>query len=117
MASVKFCALKINLPIGFTRKSGWNVLVGCNDEVPYLNKATSRIFKPLKISKFTCILSTCLPATCLSAVRPSCAKLGLQKFHTIKVMVVDVVPKTIYPLRHGYSFYPSFDSFPCSIFL
>ena len=46
----------------------------------------------LKISKFNCISSAslaCLPA-CQPAVRPGCAIVGLQKFHTIKVMAADL---------------------------
>ena len=44
----------------------------CNDAVPWLNEAKSRIFRCtviFKISKFSCISS----ATCLPAVRPSSA--------------------------------------------
>ena len=44
----------------------------CNDAVPWLDEAKSRIFQCkviLKISKFTCISS----AMCLPAVRPSSA--------------------------------------------
>ena len=47
MASGKFCALKINLAIGFTRKNRLECISkAVNDAVPWLNEATSRIFRP-----------------------------------------------------------------------
>ena len=47
MASQKFCALQINLAIGFICKkpSGMHRL-GYNDAVSWLNKAKTRIFQP-----------------------------------------------------------------------
>ena len=52
----------------------------CNDAVPWLNEAKSRIFRCTVIFKnfqihlyFVCHLPACLPATCLPAVRPGFA--------------------------------------------
>ena len=64
--------------------------LGYNDAVSWLNKVKTQIFQPtaiLKISKLTCIsLSTSLLA-CQPAVTLG---VGLQKFHMIKVMAVDI---------------------------
>ena len=60
MAFGKFHALKINLAIGFTRKTGSIALVRLNDAVPWLTKRQVEYFDlqpTFKISKFTCILS------------------------------------------------------------
>ena len=81
MASRKFCGLKINLAIGFTQKNQLEC-IGKAVMMLYLglNEATSRLFRPTaNFENFEIHLYfICLPARPLGV--------GLQKFHTIKVM-------------------------------
>ena len=67
MASGKFCALKINLAIGFIRKTHWDTVhwLGCNDAVPWLNEAKLEYFglqfEYLEINLYFICLPACLP--------------------------------------------------------
>ena len=80
---------------------------GCNDAVPWLNKATSRIFQPTaNFENFEIHLYF----VCQPVVRPGYAKCRGPEISHNKGNNENVVPKTIYPLRHGNSFYPSFPS-------
>ena len=65
--------------------------LGYNDAVSWLNEAKTQIFQPTaNFEIFEIYLYfVCLPAI-LPAVRPGCARCGLQKFHMIKVMAVDL---------------------------
>ena len=88
-ASEKFCASKINLAIGFTRK---NQLEGCNDAVPWLNETTSRIFRPTaNFENFEIHLYF----VCQPAVRPGCARCRAPEISQNKGMAAD--------LRKSYS--------------
>ena len=83
----------------------------CNDAVPWLNEAKSRIFRCsdfFKISKFTCISS----ATCLPACRKTrfCFVYGSNFSHKECNWCLQyefVVPKKIYTLRPDDSLHPS----------
>ena len=97
--------------------------LGYNDAVSSLNEAKTRIFQPtgnlenfeIRLHAFrppVRISSACLPAT-QPAVRPGCARCRAPEISRDKgygggFQYENVVPKTIYPLRHGDSFYPSF---------
>ena len=89
----------------------------CNDAVPWLNEAKSRIFRCTVIVKnfqirlyFVCHLPACLPA-CLPAVRPGSATcmgpIFLTKNVNWHLQYESVVPKKIYPLRPDDSLHPS----------
>ena len=90
---------KINLPIGFTRKIRLEC-IGKAVMMLYLglNEATSRIFRTIaNFENFEIYLYfVCLPASqpaSQPAYLPACRKtlgVGLQKFHTIKVMAADL---------------------------
>ena len=68
MASEKIRALKINLAIGFTQK---NRLECIGKAVPWLNEATSRIFRPTaNFENFEIHLYF----VCQPAVSPGCAR-------------------------------------------
>ena len=86
----------------------------CNDAVPWLNETISRIFRPTaNFENFEIYLYfVCQPAS-LPAVRPGCAKCRASETSHDKgngggFTKMFNIPKTIYPLRHGDSLYPSF---------
>ena len=100
---MNFCTLKSSFTIDFTRKTRGMHFYCCNDAVPWLNKAKSRIFRCTVIVKnfqihlcFVC----CLP--------PAYRK---TQFHYVygfnfshkecnwRLKYESVVPKKIYPLR------------------
>ena len=65
--------------------------LGYIDAVPWLNKAKTQIFHPTgNFENFKIYLYfVSLPAS-LPAVRPVALGVGLQKFHTIKLMAADL---------------------------
>ena len=87
----------------------------CNDAVPWLNEAKSQIFRCTVILKnfqihlyFVCHLPACLP--------PACRKTRFRYVYGFNfsykecnwhLQYESVVPKKIYPLRHGDSFHAS----------
>ena len=88
--------------------------LGYNDAVSWLNEAKTRILQPTaNFEIFEIYLYfVCLPA-CLPAVRPGCARCRAPEISHDKgngggFTKILIVPKTIYPLRHDDSFYPSF---------
>ena len=82
----------------------------CNDAVPWLNKAKSRIFRCTVVFKdfqfrlyFVCLPATCLPATCLPACRKTRFRYVYRSNFSHKecnwhLQYESVVPKKIYPL-------------------
>ena len=62
MASKNFCALEINLAIGFIRKPIGMHWLNFNDAVPWLNEEYFGLQSILKILKLICISSVCQPA-------------------------------------------------------
>ena len=81
----------------------------CNDAVPWLNEAKSRIFRSIVIVKN---LQIHLHFVChLPAVRPGSATctgpIFLTKNVNWRLQYESVVPKKIYPLRPDDSLHPS----------
>ena len=76
MASGKIRALKINFAIGFTRKNRLECIgKAVNDAVPWLNKATSRIFRPTaNFENFKIHLYFVCQLACQPAIRLGCAR-------------------------------------------
>ena len=79
MASRKFCALTINLAIGFIQKPTGMHWLGYNDAVSWLAKTQYFSLQPIfKLLKLTCISSAYLPAHPLvrSPTRPPACRNG-----------------------------------------
>ena len=85
--------------------------LGYNDAVSWLNEAKTRIFQPT--ANFE-IFEIYLYFVCLPACQPACRKTRLRWCRAPEIShdkgngYENVIPKTIYPLRHDDSLYPSF---------
>ena len=66
---------KINLAIGFIRKTRWNALVIGYNAVSWLNEAKTRIFQPTaNFENFKIYLYFVCQPTSLPAIRPGCTR-------------------------------------------
>ena len=86
----------------------------CNDAVPWLNEAKSRIFRCTVIFKnfqihlyFVCHLPALVPACRKTRFRYVYGSNFSHKECNWRLLHDSVVPKKIYPLRHGDSFHAS----------